>query len=390
LFKDTQAHVGQPRNATEGRYLAAKVPRRNALSRRDARSDCFPPRRATGYAGFQRVEVENSEAYDLSDGSAVRAGWYLMPKHPFPIAIDSTTLGTFRSCPIKMYRQYMEHWKPVSDSVHLIAGGAFADGIEAARRAFYEQGMDSDSSVAVGLESLIRKYGDFECPPDSAKSLERTAGALEFYFANYPLGEDGAIPLSFPDGRRGIEFSFACPLPINHPVTGDPILYTGRSDMIAEYANGIYIFDEKTTSQLGSSWSRQWEMRSQFTGYVWAARQYGIQANGTIVRGVSILKTKYDTQQAITYRAPHEVTRWEDQTCRDIERMIESWKSDTWDYNLDHSCAEYGGCTFQNICKSPDPEAWLPMYFEQRVWNPLARQQQTVEEYEAELPPIQL
>jgi hypothetical protein len=68
-------------------------------------------------------------------------------------------------------------------------------------------------------------------------------------------------------------------------------------------------------------------MRSQFTGYVWAANQYGIKAAGTIVRGVSILKTKYDTQQAITYRAPHEVARWEDQTCRDIERMIAAWKT---------------------------------------------------------------
>jgi len=309
-----------------------------------------------------------------------------MPSRPFPIAIDSTTLGTFRSCPQKMFRQYLEHWKPQSESVHLVAGGAFADGIEAARRAFYEQSFSPDDSVAVGLKALIDRYGDFDCPSDSAKSLERTAGALEFYFANYPLGEDGAIPLLFEDGRRGIEFSFACPLPINHPVTGDPILYTGRSDMIAEYANGIYIFDEKTTSQLGPSWARQWEMRSQFTGYVWAARQFGIEAAGTLIRGVSILKTKYDTQQAITYRAQHEVNRWEDQTCRDIERIIDCWKNDYFDFNLDHACAEYGGCALQQICKSPSPEDWLPMYFEQRVWDPLARQVISVEEYEAGLP----
>lgn len=309
-----------------------------------------------------------------------------MPQRPFPIAIDSTMLGTFRSCPQKMFRQYVEHWKPQSESVHLVAGGAFADGIEAARRAFYEQSLSSEESVAIGLKALLDRYGDFECPPESAKSLERTAGALEFYFANYPLGSDGAIPLLFEDGRRGIEFSFACPLPVAHPVTGDPILYTGRSDMIASYANGTYIFDEKTTSQLGPSWARQWEMRSQFTGYCWAARQFGIEASGVIVRGVSILKTKYDTQQAITYRTEYEVDRWVDQSCRDIERMIQCWKDNTWDYNLDHACAEYGGCSLQTICKSPSPESWLPMYFEQRVWDPLARQVISVEEYEAGLP----
>lgn len=299
----------------------------------------------------------------------------------FPFAIDSTLLGTYRSCPQKAFRTYVQHWKPQSESVHLVAGGAFADGVEQARRAYYERGLPSDESVAEGLRGLITKYGDFECPPDSAKSLERTCGALEFYFEQYPLGHDGATPVTFPGGRTGIEFSFAVPLPVNHPVTGDPLLYTGRSDMIAEFAGGVYIYDEKTTTSLGPSWARQWEMRSQFTGYCWAARHYGIDAAGVIIRGVSILKTKYDTQQVITYRSPYEVDRWLEQTCRDVERMIGNWKDGYWDYNLDHACAEYGGCALQTVCKSSDPETWLQSYFTQRVWNPLAREEQTIEQW---------
>jgi len=305
---------------------------------------------------------------------------------PFPIAIDSTMLGAFRSCPQKMFRAYMEHWKPQAESVHLVAGGAFADGIEAARRAFYEENLPAADAVAIGLEALIHRYGDFECPPDSAKSLERTAGALEFYFANYPLGADGAEPVLFPNGKRGIEFSFACPLPVNHPISGEPILYTGRSDMIAEAFGGVYIYDEKTTSSLGPTWSRQWDMRSQFTGYCWAAKEFGLNPSGVVVRGVSILKTKYDTQQAITYRSGFEIDRWIDQSCRDIERMIQAWKEGHWDYNLDHACTEYGGCGFVNVCKSAEPQNWLELYFRQRVWDPLARKEITVEEYEERLP----
>jgi hypothetical protein len=306
-----------------------------------------------------------------------------MTRPHFPVAIDSTMLGTFRSCPQKMYRMYMEHWKPAAESVHLIAGGAFADGIEAARRAYYEQGRDAPDSVAIGLAALISKYGDFECPADSAKSLERTAGALEFYFENYPLGHDGAVPISFPDGRKGIEFSFAEPLPINHPITGEPLLYTGRADMIAEAYGGQYVYDEKTTSSLGPSWARQWELRSQFTGYTWAAQQSGLNPQGVCVRGVSILKTKYDTCQVLTYRGAHEVDRWLDQTVRDIQRMVVAWEQGYWDYNLDHACSEYGGCALQSVCKSANPGIWLDQYFVQRVWNPLARKEQTVEEYNA-------
>ena len=154
--------------------------------------------------------------------------------------------------------------------------------------------------------------------------------------------------------------------------------------MIAEFANGVYVVDEKTTSQLGASWSRQWEMRGQFSGYVWAAERGGIRRpDGCIIRGVSILKTKYDTQQVVTNRAAWEVDRWLDQTVRDIQRAITMWESGHWDYAMDGACSEYGGCSLLQICKSKNPDEWLPMSFEQRVWDPLARKQLTVQEWEA-------
>lgn len=335
-----------------------------------------------------------------------------MTRPMFPHTIDSTMLAAFRSCPQKFYLQYIQHWKPKEDSVHLVAGGAFAKGIEVARKAYFEgievwpeinfvypegeaprrevtwhskecQPFDSEHAQMLGLAALVAAYGDFECPPDSAKSLERTAGALEFYFSNYPFGMDGTDPVTFPGGRRGIEFSFAEPVDFRHPVTGNPILYTGRADMVARFAGGEYVFDEKTTSQLGATWSRQWELRSQFTGYIWAAQRTGRPVKGAVVRGVSILKTKYDTQQALTYRTDFEIERWLKQVHKDLARMQQCWEEGWWDFDLDHACSEYGGCQFQRVCKSDSPEIWLPMYFEPKVWDPLARRQMTVEEYEA-------
>lgn len=330
----------------------------------------------------------------------------------FPHVVDATMLAAFRSCPQKMFRSYVEHWKPKAESVHLVAGGAFAKGIEVARRAFFEgvyetpeiaefwnedkretervvtwtisDGLKGDRGLAEaqGLMALIARYGDFDCPPDSAKSLERTAGALEFYFDQYPLGADGMTPVSFEGGRHAIEFSFAEPTTVMHPVSGDPILYAGRADMIAEFAGGTYIVDEKTTSSLGASWPKQWEMRGQFTGYIWAAERIGIHCAGAIIRGVSILKTKYDTMQVVTNRSEYEVDRWEEQTRRDILKMIRCWEEGYWDWAMDGACSEYGGCSMMRICKSDDPETWLPMYFEQRVWDPLARKELSVVEYE--------
>ena len=292
---------------------------------------------------------------------------------PFPSTLDSTIMAAFKSCPRKAYLEFMEHWKLKDQSVHLHAGAAYASGMEAARAAFYIEGKSADDSVALGVQEVLRAYGDFECPPESAKSLERTAGALEFYFSHYRLGEDKAIPMVLPGGKTGIEFNSLEPLEILHPETGDPILYSGRMDMMCDFEGMKLGEDDKTASQLGASWPRQWDLRSQFTGYVWGAGKAGIKLDGFLVRGVSILKTKYDTLQAITYRPNWQIDRWYTQLLRDIKRMIAAWEEGYWDYNLDHACAEYGGCPFRSVCQMRDPSSLLVQQFEQRRWDPVAR-----------------
>jgi hypothetical protein len=294
---------------------------------------------------------------------------------PFPEVLDSTLIASFRSCPRKFYLEYVEHWKPHDQSVHLVAGAAFATGLEVMRESFYVKGMSAEDSLAHGIKALLESYGDFECPEDSAKSATRMAGALEFYAQAYPLETDEAKPHKVSDEKSGIEFSFAEPIDATHPETGNPLLYVGRMDMIVEYAGGIFGEDDKTTSSLGASWSKQWDLRSQFTGYTWGCKQAGIPLQGFLVRGVSILKTKYDTQQALTYRHGWMIDRWYEQLLRDVERMKQMWESGYWDYSLDHACTEYSGCIFRQVCLSRDPQPWLETGFERRRWDPVKREE---------------
>lgn len=301
-------------------------------------------------------------------------------KPPFPEVVDSSFIASLRGCPQKAGYEYIEHYKPLNLSVHLHAGAAYAKGLEAARVAFYVEGKPSEESIATGIGALLHYYGTFECPEDSAKSATRMAGALEFYFASYPLGQDTATPVILPDGKRAIEFSFIQPLGLKHPITGNPLLYAGRSDMICDFAGQRYIEDDKTTSQLGATWSRQWDLRSQFTAYCWGAREFGQPVDGVLVRGVSILKTKYDTLQAITYRPDWAINRWYSQTIRDLRRIIEQWSRGFYDLNLDEACNAYGGCPFKQVCMSEDPKPWLNTYFQRRKWDPVARTETTLDD----------
>jgi hypothetical protein len=157
-------------------------------------------------------------------------------------------------------------------------------------------------------------------------------------------------------------------------------MYGGRFDMFAEFQDAMFVEDDKTTSQLGPSWMKNWVLDSQFTGYCFAAREFGHTVAGAIIRGLSILKSGYGHAQAIVYRPDWMIERWYENLLRTIEDMIRTWEQERYIYALDkHSCNAYGGCGFSRLCESPNPQGWLEMYYEPRIWNPLAKGDETVE-----------
>jgi hypothetical protein len=58
--------------------------------------------------------------------------------------------------------------------------------------------------------------------------------------------------------------------------------------------------------------------------------------------------------------------------------MKDMWEKDIWPHNLDHACAEYGGCQFREACSSQDETLWLETHFEKRKWNPLLRTEEKI------------
>lgn len=297
---------------------------------------------------------------------------------PFPSLLDSSMLATFKSCPAKFQMQYVDNWKSKGKSVHLHAGGAFAHGMEATRRSFYELHDDKETAVAKGLGALLEFYGNFDCPPESAKSAVRMAGAFESYWDEYSLNHEDFTPISYAGGKRGIEFSFSHALPILRPDTGEPIVYCGRMDAIVSYLGGRFICDEKTTTQLGDSWAKQWPLRSQFTGYSWGCRESKLKVDGVVVRGVAVLKTMYKHAQDISYRSDRQIDEWYVELLSWVEDIVHCYKTGVWKHNFDHACAEYGSCAFMNVCMSEEKEKWLDTAFEKKVWNPLLRTENPV------------
>ena len=309
---------------------------------------------------------------------------------PFPAVWDSTMRSHFVACERQGFWSDFMHLRKSGLSIHLHFGGVVAAGLEATRKAYYRDGCNLDESMCIGHSTIIKTWGDPDIDMEMLraqriyKSLPAAHDALEAYAERWPFDTDPLRPL-FINGQHCIEVSFAVPLPINHPVTNEPILYAGRFDMLADWqeTGTIWIDDEKTSSSLGRSWRNNWRLRGQFTGYVWGCRSFGVNASGVIVRGLGILANSVTTEEAPPEPRPGwMVDVWYWQLLKDIRRAKACWitmeqKQDCdpwemWDQNLDSSCSSYGGCQFIPLCQSEHPERWLGQY-EKVVWNPLQR-----------------
>jgi hypothetical protein len=294
----------------------------------------------------------------------------------FPSLIDNTARATFVACPEKFRLAFVKNLTPSTPSVHLHAGGCFAAALDATRQAYFTLGLPELDALAVGASELIRRWGPVTDFQDTDKSLSRMLWAFDDYFREYPLPRDPIKPYRFCD-KATTEFSFAIPMELEHPDTGEPLIFAGRADMIGEFQGSLWVVDEKTTSNLGPSWGQQWELKSQFTGYCAAARSFQIPVVGAIIRGIGLLKNSTTFQQIILYRPEWQIDRWWRQLHRDMERAINLYKTlgpnSPWDQALDEACAAYGGCMFRRLCLSLEPENWIQGYFVERIWNPLEK-----------------
>lgn len=299
----------------------------------------------------------------------------LNSRPPFPSIWDNSMASEGADCTMRMKYKYFYHLKPNVRNIDLHAGGAFAKGMEVARIAWHtpnRQLPSPDAPILYGARALINAYGDVD-PGDNPKSAERMLGALESYFAQWNPATDHIKP-AFIGGKPAIECNFAWPIDVLHPETGEPLIYVGRYDQLV-HLNGnedcVYIYDDKTTKQLGATWAKKWSLASQFMGYVWGAKKYGYNVKGAIIRGTSILKTKYGHAEAIATFPDWMVERWYKQLCSRLERWKRMWAGvEEWEYNFSSICNQYSGCSYRLLCEAEEPNVWLDPNYKVEPWEP--------------------
>lgn len=290
----------------------------------------------------------------------------------FPTLIDSTMRAAFIDCPQKFYWLWIRRLSPIEKSIHLHAGGAFAAALEQLRNDYFFHGVEWDDAVLNGMLKLMEFWGDYQTDWDEPKSLQNTILAYDSYCQEYRPPFDTLVPYEIM-GKATVEVSFSFPIPnTRHPETGDPILYAGRLDMIGKYNGQPWAVDEKTTTQLGASWGKKWDMRGQFLGYeIGVEMTSGVALAGTIVRGTSFLKNRNEHKEIYLPAQRWKQELFLEQLSRDTNKMIQHFESGIFDRAFGEACERYSGCPSKELCDSKNPEIWVSQYFTKNEWNPL-------------------
>jgi hypothetical protein len=268
----------------------------------------------------------------------------------FPETLSYSSLSTFLDCEEQWRFRYGLRIVPKAGerSSKMVDGLAFAKGVEIARRALHEQGREESQARALGLGAVLQAYG-VEAPEQSP---HRGVYAYVDYTERYSLTRDYLQPAQFRAGRSGIEFTFAIPIASCwNPSTSEPILFTGRCDMIASWRGGNFVVDEKTTGSLGTHWAEGWELDAQILGYMWAAAEHDIRVTGAVVRGISPQAETTKFAEAIVYATAAKHAAWLDWFQKTFRRMVHAWEENSWTLDRGFQCKMGGGCPYALICR---------------------------------------
>jgi len=298
-------------------------------------------------------------------------------KHPLPQLLDSTMLACWRQCRRKFKQEFLMGFRPPGLSIDLHAGGCFALAMEVTRRGVYDEELSLVLALEKAHAAFMVEWGEFPeptHPSKKAKGKDHVWEAVIKYFEQYPPREDHVQP--YQTSPSSIEYTFAVPLDLpGFPIhsSGDPFLYGGRFDLLGSYLGEPCGLDDKTTGRsFSQDWSRTWDLRGQFIGYKWAARQCGIDLSRIIVRGVLLQVRDKKILEAEKIYPDYLIDRWLHQLRLDLNGMVDAWQNDYFDFNLAEACTSYGLCIFHDGCLSADPDAFNDTYQVNR-WNPLLK-----------------
>lgn len=303
-----------------------------------------------------------------------------MERPPFPVAWDSTMIGTLKECPRKFMFSHLQGWRGTSESIHLTFGRLFHAGIERYFHAQAEGLSHTDSMVRMVRWALEETWNDgspWTPDPEIAASNIKNRPSLIRSLIWF-VEDEQTRPLEtvlLASGKPAVELSFRFSS-FSVLLEGVPteIILCGHFDRVVSFSDRKWVHDPKTTSSaLNMNFWRGFTPHNQFSLYSIAGGiVLGEACEGVLVGGVQI-GVHFTRSANHPVPRPREVlTEWMSETQWWIQQAARMWAANSWPGN-DKSCHNYSGCPFQRVCGvSPSHRLrWLKADFTINQWDPL-------------------
>jgi len=303
------------------------------------------------------------------------------------LQIDNSSLERFNTCPKSAY-WYLVKGK---ETAGRNAATEFGRCIHHALERRYEldgPGAVNNETIRECNRLIQQFFIDSPAGIEEWRNQEQAIMVFSNYISTY-LDEPWEIislerPFSLP--LMTVEVDAKLPMDVKHAAAGTQVdeidvYWTGRIDMLVKHNEANRLVDHKTTSVLGPTYWRAFDMSQQMEGYCWAAEQITGQNFNDVIINVLASRRPTKTGKKVEFArenfhyTPLRIDRWRENTKTLVAGFIQDLFENSFAYKTAWCVGKYGTCPYHDVCKL-DTEAQQEItinsgFYQDVTWTPL-------------------
>lgn len=180
------------------------------------------------------------------------------------------------------------------------------------------------------------------------KTRETLIRSIIWYLEHFI--DDKALPVLLGNGTPAVELNVQ--LDVDNGIT-----FAGHLDRLADYADNLYVMDQKTTGNTVSPrYFEQYSPDTQMSLYTFLGKaSFGVPVKGVIIDAAQVAVGFTRFERGMTFRTEGQLNEWYDGAMAAILRAQAATRENYFPQNPS-ACGNYGGCPFRTVC-SRDPQA---------------------------------
>ena len=320
---------------------------------------------------------------------------YALPLIDDTLFIDNSTLEVFTTCP-RAAQYYVCQKKEKNTERPALRFGGIVHKILETRYRRNDPCVTPECEAAM-VATAEAEFAQWTPPLEEFRNYGAAVNLIHEYNKHYPIEPfrpvmSGQTPL--------IEVPFACLLGevpvmetilIRNPdgsielrsVETIKVMWQGRIDMVVQYEGRHYLVDHKTTSVMGPTYFREFEMSSQFHGYTWAAQKLlNTPIHGAIINAIGVRKptrtgVPLEFERKTVQLSQTSLEEWERDTLYIVADFIEMVRRQYMPKHTKWCVGKYGMCQFFDVCTLPVEQRQQMLTtgeYKSVTWNPLSNQ----------------